>query len=163
MQILYSYLRYTDRLLGLFFLLLTVISEFHEKPIIYKKKKNAWKNFCEVHHFLGCTSSFLRHFLSLFLSTSIIRQKKNAPECKVSAQCIISQNFLEICRAFLSIPQRLSGLHKNYLTMSQSVQVESRILGNFFCPSFWKILRCLTRRSCKLFCFFFVVFSLLKS
>ena len=112
--------------------------------------------------FLAARPPFYVIFCRFFCLLQLY-DKKNAPECKVSAQCIISQNFLEICRAFLSIPQRLSGLHKNYLTMSQSVQVESRILGNFFCPSFWKILRCLTRRSCKLFCFFFVVFSLLKS
>ena len=161
MQILYSYLGYTDRLLGLFFLLLTVISEFHKKSVIYKKKcmeEFLWGTSLSWLHVLLFTSFFVAFFVYFNYTT-----KKNAPECKVSAQCIISQNFLEICRAFLSIPQRLSGLHKNYLTMSQSVQVESRILGNFFCPSFWKILRCLTRRSCKLFCFFFVVFSLLKS
>ena len=60
-------------------------------------------------------------------------------ECKVSAQCIISQNFLETCGNFLSIPQRLPDRRKNYPIKSWSVRVESEISRNFFCPSFWKI------------------------
>ena len=79
-----------------------------------------------------------------------------------SPLCIISQNFLETCEIFFKILQRLSARRKNYPTMSWSIQVESKISGNFFYPSFWKILRWLLRRSCELFCFLFV-FSLLKS
>ena len=55
-QILYSYLRYTDRLLDVFFLLLVVtFLELHEKP-----RRKDWviesrqKNFCERYHFSGC-------------------------------------------------------------------------------------------------------------
>ena len=71
-KILYSYRRYTDRLLDVFFLLLTVIlSEFHEK--LRKKnsvtEKSTWKNLCEGHHFFGCAPTFLCYFLSLFSST----------------------------------------------------------------------------------------------
>ena len=47
-------------------------------------------------------------------------------ECKVSALCLISQNFLEACGSFLSIPQRLSDRRRNYPTMSWSVQFESK-------------------------------------
>ena len=84
-------------------------------------------------------------------------------ECKVSAQYIFFQNFLAACESFLFIPQRLSDWRKNYPTMNQPVQVESKIWGNFVYPSFRKILRWLTRWSCELFCFFFVVFTLFKS
>ena len=84
-------------------------------------------------------------------------------ECKVSAQYIFSQNFLAACESFLFIPQRLSDWRKNYPTMNQSVQVESKIWGNFVYPSFRKILIWLTRWSCELFCFFFVAFTLFKS
>ena len=63
-QILYSHLRYTDRLLNFFFLLLAVIlSELQ-------------KNLCEEHHFFGCMLSFLYHILSLFSSNPILRRKK---------------------------------------------------------------------------------------
>ena len=41
-------------------------------------------------------------------------------ECEVSAQCIISQNFLETCGSFLSIPHRLSDRPKNYPSMTSS-------------------------------------------
>ena len=49
-QILYSYLRYTDRLLGVSFLLLVVIlSEFYEKPRRedWVAEKSTWKNLSE--------------------------------------------------------------------------------------------------------------------
>ena len=48
-----------------------------------------------------------------------------------SPLCIISQNFLETCEIFFKILQRLSARRKNYPTMSWSIQVESKILGNF--------------------------------
>ena len=75
MQILYSYLRYPDKLLDVLFLLLAlVLSELQEKP---KRKdcvteKSTQNNLCERHHFLSCTPSFLCDFLSLFLSTSSV-------------------------------------------------------------------------------------------
>ena len=41
-------------------------------------------------------------------------------ECEASAQCIISQNFLETCGSFLSIPHRPSDRPKNYPSINSS-------------------------------------------
>ena len=68
-QILYSYLRYTDRLLDVFFSSLAVIlSEFHEKP-----RKKDWvteKKYIEEvvwgRSLSWLHTTFLCHFLSLF-------------------------------------------------------------------------------------------------
>ena len=86
LQILCSYLIYTDRLLDVFFLLLAVIlSELHENPRrkVWVTEKSTPKNLCEGHHFFGCTPSFLCHSLSPFSSTHslsstpILCRKKN--------------------------------------------------------------------------------------
>ena len=90
MQILYSYLRYTDRPLNVFSLLLAVILlEFHENP--RRKDWVAEKRYIE--EFVWGISLFwlhallLRSFLSIFsstasfLSTPTLYRKKNfAPE-----------------------------------------------------------------------------------
>ena len=56
MQILYSYLRYTDRHLDVFFLLLPVIlSEIYEKP-----RRKDW------HYVFGCMPSFLCYLCHFF-------------------------------------------------------------------------------------------------
>ena len=68
-QILYSYLRYIDRLLDVFFLLLAVtLSKLHEKSRRkdWVTEESKWRNLCEEHHFFGCTPSSLCHFLSFF-------------------------------------------------------------------------------------------------
>ena len=65
-QILYSYLRYIDRLLDVFFLLLAVtLSKFGRRKD-WVTEESKWKNLCEEHHFFGCTSSSLCYFLSFF-------------------------------------------------------------------------------------------------
>ena len=75
--------------LDVFFMLLAVISELHEKSRrrLSYRTKSTQKNLCEGHHFFRCTPSFSCHFLSLFSSTpslsstAILRRKKNfAPE-----------------------------------------------------------------------------------
>ena len=74
LQILYSCFRYTDRLVDVFFLLLTVmLSELYEKP---RRKdlvteKSTWKNLSEGHHIFGCTPSFLCHFFVTFFVYSL--------------------------------------------------------------------------------------------
>ena len=71
-HMLYSYLRYNDRLLDVFFLLLVIIlSEFYENPRTENsvRKKFTQKNLSEGHHSFGSTPSFLWHFLPLFSST----------------------------------------------------------------------------------------------
>ena len=79
-QVLHSYLRYTDRLLDMFFLLLVVIlSELHENSrrkdwVIEKSTQN---NMCDKHHFFGCTLFLWSHFLLLFSSTPLLRGKEN--------------------------------------------------------------------------------------
>ena len=68
-QILYSYLIYTDRILDVFFLLLAKkLSQFHEKPIRKDcvTEKSTLKNLCDGHHYFGCMSSFLCLFFRLF-------------------------------------------------------------------------------------------------
>ena len=65
-QMFYSYLRYIDILLDVFFLFLAVIlSEIHENPwgTEWVTEKSTWKNLCEQHHFFGCTPYFLWQFL----------------------------------------------------------------------------------------------------
>ena len=83
-QVLHNYLRYPDRLLDMFFLLLAVIlSELHGNSrrkdwVIEKSTQN---NMCEKHHFFGCTLSLWSHFLLLFSSTPLLRGKKKlSPE-----------------------------------------------------------------------------------
>ena len=62
LQILHSYLRYTDRLLDVFFLLLAVIlSELHENP---RKKKLSFRKKC-IEAFVWRTSLFWLHALLL--------------------------------------------------------------------------------------------------
>ena len=76
MQILYSYLRYTDRFLDVLFLLPAVIlSELHENPTRknWVAEKSTYKTLSEGHHFFGCTLFFLCHFLSLFPSIPLFR------------------------------------------------------------------------------------------
>ena len=66
----YSYLKYTDRLLDMFFLLLAVIlSELYENPRRknWVTEKSTQKNLCEGHHFFGWTSSFLCYFCYFFV------------------------------------------------------------------------------------------------
>ena len=70
-KILCSYLRYTERILGVFLLLLAVISsQLHKNPRrkhwVKEKstKNNLGKQF--AHHFFGCTPSFLCCFLPIF-------------------------------------------------------------------------------------------------
>ena len=86
-QILYSYLRYTDRLLDVLFLLLTVSLwaswESKKKRLSYTKKYT--KEIVWGTSLFGCTPSLLCHFLSLFSptpslsSTLILRLGVGAP------------------------------------------------------------------------------------
>ena len=66
---IYSYLRYTDKLLDVFFLLVAVIlSELHEIP--GRKDWATEKRSCEGHLFLPARTPFyVMCFSSLFLST----------------------------------------------------------------------------------------------
>ena len=65
-EVLHSYLRYTDRLLDVVFLLLAVIlSELQTKKERSGHRKKHIE-VCEGHYFFGCTSSFLCNFLLLF-------------------------------------------------------------------------------------------------
>ena len=64
-QILYKYLRYTNKPFeGVLW------TELHQKPRRkdWVTEKSTKKNLCEGHQFFGCTPSFLCHFLSPFLS-----------------------------------------------------------------------------------------------
>ena len=69
-QILHNYLRYTDRFLGMFFLLLAVIlSEFYEKPRRkdWVTEKSIWKNLCERHpSYVIFVAFFIYSFLPPF-------------------------------------------------------------------------------------------------
>ena len=72
-QIWYSYSRYSGGsfLDGLLLLLTVTLSELHKKPRTkdWVTEKNKLKNLCGGYHFFHCTPSFLRHFLSLSLSS----------------------------------------------------------------------------------------------
>ena len=66
---LYSYLKCTDRLLDVLFLLLAVIlSELHENSRWkdWVTEKSTWKNLCEGRHLFGYMPSFLCHFCRFF-------------------------------------------------------------------------------------------------
>ena len=69
----YSYSRYSGGsfLDGLLLLLTVTLSELHKKPRTkdWVTGKNKLKNLCGGYHFFHCTPSFLRHFLSLSLSS----------------------------------------------------------------------------------------------
>ena len=87
-HILYSYLRYTDRLLDLFFLLLAVIlSEFHEKPrrkdLVAEKvhRRICGRNIT----FLAARPSSYIIFVVFFVHSDFTKEKKIAPENAVGA------------------------------------------------------------------------------
>ena len=88
-QILCSYLKYTERLLDVFLLLLAVIlSELHEHPRRKDRftEKSTKNNLYEGHHYFNCTSSYFCRFLSFFCVLpplcllQFYVQKKFAPE-----------------------------------------------------------------------------------
>ena len=88
-QILCSYLKYTERLLNVFLLLLAVIlSELHEHPRRKDRftEKSTKNNLYEGRHYFNCTSSYFCRFLSFFCVLppfcllQFYVQKKFAPE-----------------------------------------------------------------------------------
>ena len=59
---------YVDVIFLLLAIILSALHENWEKTNDWIAEKSTQKNLCEGHHFFDCTSSFLCHFLSLFLS-----------------------------------------------------------------------------------------------